>query len=241
VVITGASGGIGQGLLRELLKKGYMQLVALCHIPEHAKPIERLLEEYDIDPKKHVLFADIAKEEEVVAAFSDIAEKLGSVFALINNAGISSNNVSWKLSGEEFRRIHEVNLFGSFYASKAALQQMRPEQRGRIINISSILSQVGIAGTSHYSASKAGLNAMTRTMAQEVAHKSITVNAIALGYFDAGMIHSVPAEKRESIRKSIPIGRFGRVAELASLIDYLLQESSSYLTGQVIHLNGGLH
>jgi NAD(P)-dependent dehydrogenase (short-subunit alcohol dehydrogenase family) len=241
IVITGASGGIGRGLVEGLLNKGYQKVAALCHTPANTEPLKVIFSRFDKDPEKHIFCADIGDAKKTEEVFEQISKTLGPIAGLVNNAGATSNGMSWKLPAEEFIRIHQVNLFGSFYACKEVLPVMRERNYGRIINISSIVSVTGVPGTSHYSASKSGLNGLTRAIASEVANKDITVNAIALGYFDVGMIDTVPESIRSSILASIPKKRFGKVSELVALIDFLFHNDSGYLTGQVLHLNGGLY
>ena len=241
IVVTGASGGIGSGVVEGLLRRGYKNVAGLYHTAEHAEHLKAIFSGYEQNPLEHIFQADITQEADVKGAVDQAATQLGPIMGLINCAGTTSNGLSWKLDSGEFLRIQKVNLLGPFHACKAVLPKMREQSQGRIVNISSILSVKGMAGTAHYSASKAGLNGMTRALAAEVAAKGITVNSIALGYFDVGMIETIPEKLREEVKATIPKKRFGHIQEVVALVDYLLGDDADYITGQVIHINGGLY
>ena len=170
---------------------------------------------------------------------AEISKNLGPVAYLINVAGASTNSMSWKMSKKDFMDIFEANVLSAFLCSKAVVPQMREMQFGRIINFSSIVGSTGVVGAAHYSAAKAALIGLTKSMALELASKKITVNAVALGYFNAGLIESVPENIRTQIRGNIPMNRFGEEDDIGSAIQYLISNEASFLTGQTLHLNGG--
>ncbi len=232
ILLIGSSGGLGTGLSRHLSKQGHQ--LAL-HYFKH-KPV--------LDPttkNMRTYTADITKEDQIAAMIKQIQGDFGSIDVVINNAGVSKSAMSWKMSLDDWNETLAVNLTGPFLVSKYVLPKMREKKSGRIINISSVVAQTGFAGTAAYAASKAGLQGLVRSIAKEVAGTGITVNSIALGYFDQGMIHQVPENLVTDLVHQIPVGKLGSIDELGGLVDYLISDSSSYLTGQTIQLNGGLY
>ena len=163
----------------------------------------------------------------------------GAIWGLVHFAGSTSNGMSWKLSLEEFNRVIHANLTSTFLTCREFIPGMREANGGRIITISSIVAFSGIAGAAHYSASKAGVVGLTKSLALELASKKITVNALALGYFNHGMIHTVPENLRAQIRTRIPTDRFGEADEIGGMLKYLLSADGAFLTGQTLHINGG--
>jgi NAD(P)-dependent dehydrogenase (short-subunit alcohol dehydrogenase family) len=155
-------------------------------------------------------------------------------------AGASTNGMSWKLSISEFESVLGANLRATFLTTRAALNGMRSRRIGRIVNISSVVAHIGGPGASHYAAAKSAIEGFTRSVALEVANRAITVNCIALGYFDKGLISHVPIEILDSIVGRVPVGRLGMADEIVPLLNYLLSEGSAFMTGQVLHLDGGL-
>ena len=237
-LLVGASGGVGVKLALDLAKAGFH--LAL-HYKSGENSIQSLVEEVNALTSCIAVEADITKEAEVLQMVQQVEQALGPIDVLINNAGITRSGMTWKLSGADWEDTLAVNLTGPFYTSKAVLPGMRSRTWGRIINITSVVAQTAVPGTSAYAASKAGLIAMTRTIAAEVATKGITVNCLALGYFDAGMLYEIPEELRENIRNTIPQKSFGDISTISDTILHLCSDSASYMTGQTLNLNGGLH
>jgi NAD(P)-dependent dehydrogenase (short-subunit alcohol dehydrogenase family) len=229
ILLTGASGGLGSKLAG-LLSSDF-KLALVSHKNEVAIPESDNCKHYKID-----LTLPDSADELVKKVLSDF----GKIDVLINNAGISNNAISWKMTNETWNQVMEVNLNAPFRLIRAVLPVMRQMQFGRIINISSVVAHTGFVGASAYASSKAGLEGLTKSLAKELINGNLTVNAIALGYFEEGMIHTVPAELQDKIKNQIPINRFGRVEELEECIRYIISENSSYLSGQTIHLNGAL-
>ncbi|MCG8577943.1 MAG: SDR family oxidoreductase [Flavobacteriales bacterium] len=228
ILLIGSSGGLGKELTKHLGDKGY-DLALHYHNNE---PKDAGYKTYQ---------ADICNEAEVKDMIDAVMRDFGRIDIVINNAGISKSEISWKANIENWNQTMGVNLTGPFLISKHVIPHMRNQNFGRIIFMSSVVAETGMIGTAAYAASKAGLFGLSRTLAKEVANKGITVNAIALGYFNAGMIDDVSEELQEVLKQQIPKGKLGEPIELAELINYLISENAAYLTGQTLNLNGGLY
>lgn len=224
-LITGASGGLGQNLAKEL---AFESVVIGTYLSTPPKETGNGIRWCRLDVTNSADIAEFVKGN---------AEQLRRV-VLVNLAGISLNGVAHRLSEEHFDRVIATNLKGSFLMCRALLPIMRTEGWGRIINISSVVSEIGVPGTVAYASSKAALHAMTRTMAVENASKGVTVNALALGYFASGMMLDLSPDDQERIEASIPAGRLGSPAEVRPAIDFIVR--CGYLTGATIDINGGL-
>lgn len=235
-LITGANGGIAQHVLRHLLKRGHRNVVA--HYRGQRDRVDAALAEFGL-PTDHAVQADLCDEDSVSRMRDAVCARHGSVTALVNVAGSSSNAMSWKLDTSDFIQVVHDSLLSTFLCCKAFTPGMREQRYGRIVNFSSIVGATGVAGAAHYAAAKAGVTGFTKSIAQELASRGITANALALGYFDTGLIHSVPEQMQAAIRDRIPIGRFGSEPDVGAAVEYLIGPDSAFLTGQVIHLNGG--
>lgn len=229
IVITGATGGIG----REMVKHFEQKNVRLALHTFQNEPFDVACE--------HAWFkADLSDSQQVSNFVVMVLANFGKIDVLINNAGLSKNGMSWKLGVQDFQEVIAVNLTAPFLLMHGFLPTMRQQNYGRIISISSVVAQTGVPGTSAYAASKAGLLGLTKTIAKEVAGNGITVNALALGYFDKGMISEVSPEMQAKIIEQIPLKKLGSVSAILATIDWLLSEEAAYVTGQTISLNGGL-
>jgi NAD(P)-dependent dehydrogenase (short-subunit alcohol dehydrogenase family) len=184
--------------------------------------------------------ADLTTESEVERLVSSVLEKFGRIDVLINNAGISKSSMSWKTDAASWRETMAINLDAPFYLSKHVIPAFRQQNSGRIINVSSIVAQTGFIGTSAYAASKAGLIGLTKTLSKELSDFGVTVNALALGYFNVGMIDDIPKALQEEIISSIPLRKLGDPTSVFQTINWLISEEGGYVTGQTINLNGGL-
>lgn len=235
ILIIGASGGLGKSMLQTFHNAGYrLALHAFQDSAELASAADNLSD-------VRMYSCDIRVESEVSAMITEVHNDFGRIDCLLNAAGVTASGMSWKTSLDDWQRTLDVNLTGPFLTIKHVLPIMREQDFGRIVCMSSIVAQTGVVGTSAYAASKAGLSGLVKSVAKEVANKNITINAIALGYFGAGMIDDVPDEMQEVLKQSIPKSRFGDPSELAKCVLYLCDHSAEYITGQTIHLNGGLY
>jgi len=241
VLVTGSSGGIGAFLTKSFAEKGYNVVIHYNSNIESAKAVEEEINAKYSNVKTMIVKANLVREKQVMAMMAKIKRKLGSVDILVNNAGIYKNGISWKLSKKDWDSVISVNLTAPFICIKHVLPDMRAKGWGRILNISSVLGQIGTIGGCNYSASKAGLFGLTKSIAKEVANKNITVNCVILGYFDVGMTWTLSQEIRDWVLSQTLLKRFGKPEELASLILYLCIENASFITGQLIHVNGGFH
>jgi len=210
-----------------------------CHRDREA--LEELMAALNWTHDPMLFQADLSEADQVRHLCGEVQKKAGSADILINNAGISHSQVVWKQELEDWNRLLALNLSAPFLMMRHLVPGMRNRGFGRVINISSVVAQMGVFGASAYGASKAGLMGLGASAAKELISKGITVNTIALGYMEEGMIGALSPSAQEEIKKKIPAQRFGEAAELAALIDYLISEPAAYLTGQTLHLNGGLY
>lgn len=239
ILITGASGGIGRALTEYLLCGNWRNVV--CQYRTRREELAQVLDRQGIDPAERLFCADLTDERQVTGLRECIERRFGPPYAVINLAGGSTNKMSWKLSSAEFRQVLDQNLLTTFLSCREFVPAMRERGGGRIINISSVVAYAGAVGASHYCAAKAAVLGFSRGLALELAPKSIVVAAIALGYFQYGLIETLNDELKERIRQRIPAARFGTIVELGGLVAYLLAETGAYSSGQVYHLNGGLY
>lgn len=239
VLITGGSGALGTRLALSL---GMDHAKVVVGYRRQAEAADAVVQEIVQNGGEAAAFPlDVTLPMSIDAAVKNVVDMFGTIDILINCVGVTSSAMSWNLSSEDWCMSIDVNLSGAFYCSKAILPIMRSHQWGRVINITSIVGQTGVAGTSAYSASKAGLIGLTKSLAVETANKGITVNAISLGYFDVGMISDVPEAVLEKIVSKIPIQRLGRSEEMIHAVKFLCAEEAAYITGQTININGGLY
>jgi 3-oxoacyl-[acyl-carrier protein] reductase len=239
VILTGASGGIGLALTDYLLSHGAERLALQYRsAPDELFDVVR---RHGLDPDRHCFRADLSDAQDVAGFGAKVREEFGPAWGLVNLAGSTSNGLSWKLSLEEFERVIADSLTTTFLSCREFIPAMREARGGRIVNVSSVVAFSGVAGASHYGAAKAGVVGFTKSIARELAARQITANVLALGYFDYGMLYTVPEDHRESIREQIPTGRFGTAAEIGAMVMHLLSDDAAYTTGQVLHINGGMY
>ena len=231
ILITGAGGGIARAIIPVLHELGHSLLLTTR---SRTQELKTYLEEQEI--KAAVKSADLTIDGDVEELFNWVNDQ-GGLDVLVNNAGIAHAAASWKLSAQEMEQLFQVNFFSAVRCSSKALALMRVQERGRIINISSVVAHKPSFGTSGYAATKSALEGYARGIAVDVANKGITANTIAYGYMEAGMLYDVPEPMLEEIKKTIPVGRFGDATQIGHTINYLI--NSPFTSGQTIHLNGG--
>ena len=191
--------------------------------------------------KTKIFQGDMSREEDVNSIFQKIIDEFGKIDILINNAGITRDGLLISMKEEAFRQVLEVNLFSAFYTMKLAARIMAKNRFGRIVNISSIVGIRGNGGQVNYSASKAGLIGMTKSLAKEMASRNIRVNAIAPGFIETDMTHRLNSNIKENMLEQIPVGYFGKPEDIGNLVNFLVSEEANYITGQVISIDGGMN
>ena len=231
-LVTGASRGIGNAIALELKQKGY----SVIGTATSQTGVDSLLEK---DIEGYIL--DLNSKDSIDQFWSLLEENNKSISVLINNAGITRDNIVLRMSDEEWSDIMNVHLYGTFQLCKRSLKMMLKNKWGRIINISSASASIGNRGQSNYAAAKAGVEAFTKSLAKEVGKRDITINSVAPGFISTDMTEQNEGVNTEYVVKEIPLGRFGEPNEIASLVGFLCSEDASYITGQTVHINGGLY
>jgi 3-oxoacyl-[acyl-carrier protein] reductase len=239
ILITGAGSGIGLSIVETLLLSGFTQLV--CQYRTRNNELFDLLKKFELSPNDYAIKAELTDEEDIQKIHKFGKNKFGNIYALINVAGASTNSMSWKMTKDDFTGVVNANLLSVFLCSKEFIPEMRDQSIGRIINFSSVVAFTGTVGSAHYCAAKAGVVGLSKALSLELANKNITVNTIALGYFDRGLINDVSLPLQEEIKSRTPIKRFGQANEVGGLVKYILGLDAEFTTGQVFHINGGLY
>jgi 3-oxoacyl-[acyl-carrier protein] reductase len=235
-IVTGGTRGIGKAIVTELAARGANVAFNYAKSADGAEKLKA-----EIGEKAFAAQCDVANTEASAEFVGKVKEAFGTVDLLINNAGITRDQLILRMKEDDWDSVIDTNLKGAWNFSKAVLRpMMRNENGGSILNISSISGVVGMLGQSNYSASKAGMIGLTKSLAKEVASRKITVNALALGLIETEMASEMNAEYREKILSHIPLGRLGNVEEVANIACFLLSDSARYITGQVIQADGGL-
>jgi 3-oxoacyl-[acyl-carrier protein] reductase len=236
-LVTGASQGIGRACAVELAKSGAK--VALC--ARNEEKLQQLADEINAAGGEAVAFKlDVGKEDEIKAVVKAVIAKFGKLEILVNNAGITRDQLVMRMKRVDWDDVISTNLTAPFLLIQAAISPMLKQRWGRIINITSIFGQIGQGGQANYSSSKAGLIGLTMAVAREVGSRSITVNAVSPGFIETAMTEVLPAELKETILKSIPLGRAGSDLDVAHAVKYLASEEAGYVTGHVLNVNGGI-
>jgi 3-oxoacyl-[acyl-carrier protein] reductase len=238
IAVTGGSRGIGRAIARRLAAEGaHVVFTYVTGVVPAQNTLEAIKEAGGSAEALPLEVGDFAAAQ---SFFKDLVDRHGRLDGLVNNAGISADNLLLRMKEEEWDRVLEVNLKGVFNCARAAARSMVKARAGKIVNVTSVVAVTGNPGQSNYAASKAGIIGFTRALALELASRSITVNAVAPGFIDTDMTQSLPAKVREELFARIPLGRLGEAEEVAGLVSFLLSEEADYITGQVIHVNGGL-
>lgn len=238
-LVTGASRGIGRAIAERLAREG--ALVLVNYVQQQAAAEETCATITASGGQAVPCRFDIANGAEVATAIQEAVDRHGKIDVLVNNAGLSIDNLLLRLKEEEWDRVIDVNLKGAFLCTKAVVRSMLKQKSGRIINLTSVVAQTGNAGQAAYTAAKAGVIGFTKTMAKELASRSITVNAVAPGFVETDMTGSLPDQVKSGYLSLIPAGRWGTTAEVAELVTFLASPLAGYITGQVINVNGGMY
>ena len=237
-IVTGASRGIGRETALTLAGYGATVIVNYCGSKDKAEAVVEEITAAGGTAKAYqgdVSDFDVAKE-----MITSVKKEFGSIDILVNNAGITKDNLIMKMSEEEFDKVIEVNLKGAFNCIKHVSRQMLKQKSGRIINISSVSGVMGNAGQANYCASKAGVIGLTKSVARELSSRGITCNAVAPGFIDTEMTAQMTDKAKEAVKTQIPLGRVGKVDDIAEVVTFLASEKASYITGQVISVDGGM-
>lgn len=237
-LITGATRGIGRQIAITLSKEGYHIALNYRKENEGLNNLKKEIEENQVECL--AVQGDVSNFEDCEKLVKQVIEKFGKIDVLVNNAGITKDMLLMRMKKEDFEQVIDINLIGTFNVTKNVLSYMLKARSGRIINISSVVGISGNAGQTNYAASKAGIIGFTKSLAKEVASRNILVNAIAPGFIETSMTEVLKEEVKEEIAKSIPLKRMGTAQDVANSVKFLTSEDSTYITGQVLQVDGGM-
>ncbi|MGH8065819.1 MAG: 3-oxoacyl-[acyl-carrier-protein] reductase [Candidatus Entotheonellia bacterium] len=237
-VVTGGSRGIGRAIAQRL---GAMQAhVIINYVANHAAAADTRTNIEAAGGEATIRCFDVADAEGTEQAFNSILDDCGRIDILVNNAGVTRDTLVLRMKEEDWQQVIQINLSGMYHCSKAAIRPMIRQRRGRIINITSIIGIIGNAGQVNYAAAKAGAIGLTKALAREVASRGVTVNAVAPGFIETEMTQGLSAQAKAELVRQIPLGRWGTPQDVADCVGFLVSSRASYITGQVIQVNGGL-
>lgn len=239
VVITGGSRGIGRAIALQFAVEKAI-IIIFHYDPDESASSEtiNMLKQMGVTAESHKI--DVSSRDDVGSLIKDITSIYGRVDVLVNNAGITRDNLLLRMSEKDWDLVLNVNLKGVFNCTQAVLKPMIKQREGTIVNISSVVGQIGNASQVNYSASKAGIMGFTKSIAREVASRNITINAVAPGYIETEMTATLPDEVKQAFMSQIPLGRLGSTEDVAGAVYWLCSSAARYITGQVIHVNGGM-
>jgi 3-oxoacyl-[acyl-carrier protein] reductase len=236
-IVTGAAQGIGRAIAECLAQAGADIAVADL---DPGRSVETVASVEKLGRKALNIKVNVADVNETKAMVEQVLKAWGKVDILVNNAGITRDGLLLRMKEEDWNLVLQINLNGTFNCTKAVLQPMTKQRYGRIVNIASIVGVIGNAGQANYSASKAAVIGFTKTVGREYASRNVTVNAVAPGFIDTAMTHGLPADVKDTLLKQIPLGRLGTPADVAAAVRFLVSEDAAYITGHVLHVNGGM-
>jgi 3-oxoacyl-[acyl-carrier protein] reductase len=237
VLVTGASRGIGMAIASELAINGAI-VIGTATSPKGASNISEALTSHKNEGEGMVL--DVNSAESIDSLIKSVSEKYGDIQILVNNAGITKDNLLIRMKDEEWDSVLSTNLTSIFKLSKSVLRSMMKSRYGKIINISSVVGHMGNAGQTNYVASKAGITGFTKSLAQEVGNRGITVNCVAPGFIDTDMTKALSDDQKEKLLSHIPLARLGNSSDVAKAVLFLASDDADYITGETIHINGGM-
>ena len=236
--ITGGTAGIGKECALTLAKEGFDIAINCRKAPEEYGELKQEVESHNV--KCFLTQGDVSKYEDAERMVKEVIEEFGKIDVLVNNAGITKDNLLMRMKKEDFEDVINVNLVGTFNVTKNVVPYMMKKRYGRIINMASVVGISGNAGQANYAASKAGVIGFTKSLAKELGSRNILVNAVAPGYIKTAMTDVLSDKIKEQIKGQIPLGTLGETKDVANLVKFLASEDSSYITGQVIHVDGGM-
>ncbi|MFK7976369.1 MAG: 3-oxoacyl-ACP reductase FabG [Halioglobus sp.] len=234
-LVTGASRGIGKAIAQKLAADGYI-VVGTATTESGADAISAYLKDAGCG-----MMLDVASQESVVATIAAITERYSAPLVLVNNAGITRDNILMRMKEDEWQDVVDTNLSALYRVSKASLRGMTKARWGRIVNITSVVGSMGNIGQSNYAATKAGAEGFSRALARELGSRSVTVNCVAPGFIDTDMTRELPEAQRDLLLQQIPLSRLGAPEEIAALVGFLCSDAAAYITGETVHINGGMH
>jgi 3-oxoacyl-[acyl-carrier protein] reductase len=237
-LVTGGSRGIGRAIAEELARAGATVVFTYVANPTAAAEVEKAI--HEAGGKARAVRCDVADHEAVEALVAEIVQEHGGLDIAVNNAGVTRDQLILRMKPEDFDAVIATNLRGAWSVCRAVVRPMMKKRAGRIINLSSVVAEMGNPGQTNYAASKGGLEALTRSLAREIGSRAITVNAVAPGFIDTDMTRELSDEVRKALTERIPLGRLGSAADVAAVVRFLASDAAGYITGQVIHVNGGL-
>lgn len=240
-LVTGASQGIGRACAMALAEAGAKVAVASRNLENLERVAEEIRQQSGDAERALALVLDVAREEEIREAIRKATEHYGKIDILVNNAGMTRDSLVLRMKRADWDAVLNTNLTAAYLCIQQVLPGMVRRRQGRIINIASVVAQMGNAGQANYIASKAGLIGLTRAVAREVASRNITVNAVAPGFIETAMTETMTPEVRERLASQIPLGRLGQVLDVAGAVKFLASDEAAYITGQVLNVNGGLY
>ncbi|MDT0669024.1 3-oxoacyl-[acyl-carrier-protein] reductase [Mammaliicoccus sciuri] len=238
-IVTGASRGIGRKIALELGKEGYNVVVNYAGNKEKAEEVVSEIKSFGVEA--FAFQANVSEQDEVKAMIKETTSQFGTIDVLVNNAGITRDNLLMRMKQDEWDDVINTNLKGVFNCVQAVTRPMLKQKSGRIINLSSVVGSLGNAGQVNYVATKSGVEGMTRTFARELASRGITCNAVAPGFIVSDMTDQLSDVLKEQMKSQIPLARFGEDSDIAHTVAFLASDKASYITGQTIHVNGGMY
>ena len=238
VLVTGASRGIGKAIALTLGRAG-ATVIGTATTESGSDNISKIFADNKVSGKGIKL--NVTDNEQIASLIKSVNEDFGSIDILINNAGITRDNILLRMKEDEWEDIINTNLSSLYKMSKSVLRGMIKKRSGRVISITSVVGAMGNAGQSNYAAAKAGMIGFTKSLAREVGVRGITVNAVAPGFIETDMTSNLPDEQKEALASQIPMGRLGTPDEVANAVLFLAGDSGSYITGQTLHVNGGMY
>lgn len=238
-LVTGGSRGIGRAISLKLASEGAKVAVNYSRSADKAEEVVAQIKE--AGGEAFSIGFDVSDEEKAKEGVAEVVKKFGSLDILVNNAGIASDGLLMRTKSSDWQRTIDVNLSSCFYLSKAVSRPMMKAKYGRIINISSVIGEMGNAGQVAYAASKSGIFGLTKSIARELGSRAITVNAVTPGFIETDMTSDMTEERVEAMTSQIPLGRLGSVSDIAELVSFLAKPSAGYITGQVVGVNGGMY